>query len=202
MSDITFANAYIQRMNRISKDRLFKSLDQSLGHFKMIHQENSLLWELFNLILKIAIITATFALFSTCLFGFCRNTDPDMVPMVKDGDLVLFYRLNRDYSFGDLLLLNYQGKSQVRRVVAKAGDTVDITENGLSINGAIQRELDIYQPTQQYEDGVPFPYTVPEGQVFILGDARENATDSRVYGAINTEDTLGSVIAVLRRRNI
>jgi len=136
----------------------------------------------------------------TFLYGFYRNADPDMAPMIKDGDLVMFYRLDKDYAIGDLLLLDFQGERQVRRVVAKAGDIVDITEDGLIINGAIQQEPDIFQQTRRYESGVVFPLTVREGQVFALGDARKNATDSRVYGPVDTKDTLGTVMTVIRRR--
>ena len=60
----------------------------------------------------------------------------------------------------------------------------------------------IYQQTQRYAVGATFPLTVGEGQVFVLGDARENATDSRVYGAVEVKDTLGKVITILRRRDI
>jgi type IV secretory pathway protease TraF len=38
--------------------------------------------------------------------------------------------------------------------------------------------------------------------VFVLGDAREGAADSRIYGPVNTEDTLGTVITVIRRRSL
>jgi signal peptidase I len=125
-----------------------------------------------------------------------------MNPSVKDGDLVLFYRLNKKYHAGDLLLLSFQGKSQVRRVIATAGDTVDITGEGLVINGALQQERSIYSPTQRYAEGISFPLTLEEGQVFVLGDARGNAADSRIYGPVNIKDTRGSVIAVLRRRSL
>lgn len=162
----------------------------------------SVLKELAALILKIVIIAIAFILVFTFLYGFHRNTDPDMAPMVKTGDLVMFYRLDKNYAIGDLLLLDFQGERQVRRVVARAGDVVDITENGLSINGAIQQEPEIYYRTWPYENGATFPLTVGEGQVFVLGDARENATDSRVYGPVNTKDTLGTVITVIRRRGL
>ena len=158
--------------------------------------------ELGSLAVKIVVICISFVLTFTFLYGFHRNTDPDMAPMIKDGDLILFYRLNRDYAIGDLLLLDFQGQRQVRRVVARAGDTVDITENGLIINGGLQHEPEIFQETWQYANGVSFPLTVGEGQVFVLGDARENATDSRVYGPVNTGDTLGKVITVIRRRGL
>jgi len=158
--------------------------------------------ELMNLGIKIAAIALVFVLVFTFFYGFYRNQAPDMAPIVKDGDLVLFYRLSKDYAIGDLLLLDFQGERQIRRVVAKAGDTVDITGDGLVINGAIQQEFYIFQRTERYEDRVPFPLTVEDGHVFALGDARENATDSRVYGAVDVKKTLGKAITVIRRRHL
>ena len=157
--------------------------------------------ELGALGIRIAVIAIAFAAIFTFVYGFHRNTDPDMMPMVKTGDLVLFYRLARDYAIGDLLVLDFQGERQVRRVVARAGDTVDIRDGGLIVNGATQQEPEIFGETWRYENGAVFPLTVGAGQVFVLGDARENATDSRVYGPVDTGDTLGTVITVLRRRN-
>ena len=161
------------------------------------------LWkEALNLLIKIAAAAAAFALLFTFVYGLQRNTDPDMFPMVKDGDLVMFYRLDKKYGIGDLAVLDYQGERQTRRVVARAGDTVDITDSGLIINGARQQEREIFAKTERYAaSNVDFPLTVQEGQVFVLGDAREDATDSRVYGPVEISDTLGKVMAVLRRRN-
>ncbi len=161
-----------------------------------------LLRELLALLLKIAGVALAVMLLFTFVYGLHRNLDPAMDPAVKDGDLVIFYRLDKNYVFGDTLLLDFQGKRQVRRVAATAGDTVDITQDGLVINGALQQEPAIYEPTRRYETGVTFPLTVGEGQVFVLGDARENATDSRVYGLVEVRDTLGKVMAILRRRSI
>jgi len=162
----------------------------------------ALLKDILHLLLKVAAIIAAFALAFTFLYGLYRNTDASMSPAVSDGDLVLFYRLDKTYAPGDTLLLEYQGQRQVRRVIATAGATVDVTEDGLVVNGALQQEPEIYQRTQRYTDGVTFPLAVGEGQVFVLGDARENAADSRIYGAVEVTDTLGKVIAILRRRNI
>jgi signal peptidase I len=166
-------------------------------------QQPSLLKDLFFLLLKIAVIALTFVLLFTFLFGIIRYQEPSMVPAIKDGDLVIFYRYTQaGYLPQDALALKFNGHTQVRRVVATAGDTVDITEDGLKVNGALQQETGIYQKTERYEEGVSFPLTVPEGEVFVLGDSRVGATDSRVYGCVKVEDTLGKVMAVLRRRNI
>jgi signal peptidase I len=169
---------------------------------KAYRKENSFLKELGALILKVVSIAVIFTLIFTFIYGFHRNIDPDMTPLVKNGDLVIFYRLDKNYAIGDLLLLDFQGNRQIRRVVARGGDVVDIKDGGLSVNGAIQQEPEIYQTTRAYENGVSFPLTVGEGQVFVLGDARENATDSRVYGSIKTDDTLGTVFTVIRRRGL
>ena len=158
--------------------------------------------ELSLLIAKVAAILLVMLLIFTFIFGIYRTTDAAMSPIVKDGDLILYYRLSKDYVSSDTLVLRYQDETQIRRVVATAGDEVDITEDGLLVNGAIQQEPNIFAKAERYAQGVEFPLVVGEGQVFVLGDSRKNATDSRVYGPINIEDTLGKTMAVLKLRNI
>ena len=166
-------------------------------------QQPSALRDLMYLLLKIAIIALAFVLLFTFLFGITRYADPSMSPAIKDGDLVIFHRYTQSgYWPQDVIVLSYNGQTQVRRVIATAGDTVDITEAGLMINGALQQEPGIYEKTERYQDGADFPLTVPEGQVFVLGDSRTGATDSRIYGCVKIEDTLGKVMAVIRRRGI
>lgn len=154
------------------------------------------------LLLKIVVIVVIFVLIFTGVYGLHRSADAAMNPAIRDGDLVMYYRWDKNYVAGDVLLLEVEGEKRILRVVATAGDMVDITEDGLMINGALQQESDIYEKTERYETGVTFPLTVGEGQVFVLCDARENATDSRIYGAVDANDTLGKVIALLRRRSI
>lgn len=164
--------------------------------------EPSLLMEILFLLAKIAAVVIVLLLGFTFMFGLYRNGEASMTPAVKDGDLVVFYRLDKNYVADDVLVLEFEGKKQVRRVVATAGDIVDITEEGLFINGALQQETRIYTPTQRYEGGVEFPLTVKEGQVFVLGDSRVNAADSRIYGGVGVRDTLGKVMTIFRWRNI
>jgi signal peptidase I len=165
-------------------------------------RETSVLGELLSLLIKISTMCIAVALVFKFIYGRHRVTDADMNPAVKDGDIVIFYRLDKNYTANDLLLLSFSGQRRVARVIATEGDTVDITENGLTINGAFQQELNIYEQTRRYTEGAKLPVTLGKSQVFVLGDSRENATDSRIYGAVNTNDTLGTVIAVIRRRNL
>ncbi|MCL2300992.1 MAG: signal peptidase I [Firmicutes bacterium] len=167
------------------------------------NRESSVWRDLLFLLVKMASIALAFVLMFTFLFGIMRYREPSMAPAIRDGDLVIFYRYTKSgYQPQDAIILRFHGKKQARRVVATAGDIVDIAEDGLVVNGALQQELGIYQETQRYQDGVDFPLTVPEGQVFVLGDSRTDAADSRIYGCVKIRDTLGKVITVLRRRGI
>jgi len=152
--------------------------------------------------LKIGVIAGLAVLLSTLVYGFHYAADPGMQPTIRKGDLTLFYRWDKDYRAGDLVVLSFEGQTQIRRVVAVGGDSVNITEEGLIINGSLQNEPGIFHQTQRFSQGVRFPLMVPEGEIFVLGDARENATDSRIYGPVSISETQGTVITVLKRRNI
>lgn len=71
---------------------------------------------------------------------------------------------------------------------------------GLLVNGSPQQEPGIYEETKRYAEGMDFPVTLRDEEIFVLGDAREDATDSRVYGIVQADDTLGKVMLVIRRR--
>ena len=149
---------------------------------------------------KIVFVIATLALLYFFLFGIIRYNDDGMKPALKDGDVVVYYRLDKKYSVGDLLTYEYKGKLRVARVIATAGSTIDINEDGLIVNGSPQQEQDIYKETLLYKEGVEFPLKVPEGSLFVLGDNRTSAVDSRVFGAIPIKDTQGKVVTIVRRR--
>jgi len=174
-----------------------------INNFKNTVKVHALWEDLIFLLVKAALIALVFVLMFTFLFGIVRVQDPSMNPSIKDGDIGIFYRYTKSgYLPGDAIVLDIDGQRQIRRVIAVAGDTVDITEEGLIINGALQQEIGIYQNTNRYADGVNFPLTVPDEQVFVLGDNREYATDSRIYGCVKLKDTLGKIMTVIRRRSI
>lgn len=165
-------------------------------------EETTLLQDILYLLFKILGIAVALLLIFTFLFGIFPYQDVDMKPSIKDGDLVLFYRLDKNYVANDTIVLEYQGNRQVRRVVAVAGDVVDISDDGLMVNGAVQQETGIYEDTVRYAEGIEFPVTVGKGQVLVLGDSRLTATDSRIYGPVEVKDTLGKVMTLIRRRGI
>lgn len=117
-------------------------------------QETTIAQDIVQLLLKISIIILAVFLIFTFLYGIVRINDVSMKPAIKDGDLVMYYRLDKRFVSGDVAVFEDNGRNTTGRVVAVAGDTVDITKDGLKINGADQVSQDIYFDTTQFKDGV------------------------------------------------
>ena len=162
----------------------------------------SVLSDLLFLFLKVLMIGMFLVLFFTFMFGITQVQDETMDPAVKEGDLAIYYRLDKKYSKDDVLIVNINGETQIRRVVALPGDTVDMDERGLVINGYSQIESNIYTRTEPYVDGITFPITLAQDEVFVLGDNRPKAVDSRMYGAVKISATQGKLMTLIRRRNL
>ena len=137
----------------------------------------------------------------TQVFLLMRNTGLDMFPSIKDGDLILANRLEKDYEREEVVIYEVEGALRVGRIIACETDVVTMDESGtLLVNGTTQSG-EIQYPTYAKE-GIPYPYQVPEGCVFILGDYRTQVKDSRDFGPIALTDIEGKVLSLLRRRGI
>lgn len=165
-------------------------------------KQPSVLRELIGLLAKLGVIAAAVWAIFTFVFGLVRAGDPSMSPNIKDGDLVLIDRLDHDYVASDIVAFTYRDRLTFARVVATAGDEVDIHDDALYVNGSYQQETWAQGVTTRFEGGVDLPLTVPEGSVFVLGDNRTNASDSRIIGTLDAADTNGTVIGIFRRRNL
>ncbi|MFV0361765.1 MAG: signal peptidase I [Suipraeoptans sp.] len=163
--------------------------------------KDSILGDFLSLILKIAAAFLIIFLLFIFIFGFIRYDNDEMNPSVRFGDCIITNRLSKDYIDNDLVVTKYKNKKMILRVIATAGDTVDITSDGLIINDSPQPEPDVSQKTKRYDNQVKFPMTLNDGEIFVLCDNRTNGTDSRVFGPISIKNTLGRPIALLRLRD-
>lgn len=119
---------------------------------------------------------------------------------LQNGDLLLVLDgwLCGDYGPGDIVILRkpgfHEGKPIVKRVVAAAGQTVDIDFDAgtVYVDGKAMAEPYIREPTHT-DEGTEFPLTVPEGCIFVMGDNRNESDDSRnpALGAVDTRSVIG-----------
>jgi signal peptidase I len=147
-----------------------------------------------------AVVLVVWAIF-TFVFGIRQVSGETMYPRLRDGDLILYYRLEQDYAIDDVVAFRVDDNVREGRIVAQSGDVVDLTEGQLVVNGNVEQEEIFYQ-TYPQDGEITYPYTVPENSYFVLCDFRTNGFDSRTYGAIPQSDLDGKVITVLRRRGI
>lgn len=137
------------------------------------------------------------------LFGITSVKNNDMSPRMSAGDLVLYYRLEQNLRNQDVVVFEKNGASYVGRIVAKGGDTVEITEDSrLKVNSSVVVESDIFYSTPRYGDEVEYPVELKEDQFFILCDYRNGARDSRYFGPVDRDEIRGKVITVVRRSGL
>ena len=143
-----------------------------------------------------------------------------MVPTFLVGDHFFCEKWSRAPARGDVVVFKYPldpGVDYVKRVVALAGDTVEMSSLGMSLNGQLvprrrvsdscPEGVDPDSTCQTWEetlDGRSFnvleerppmsvygPMTVPPGHVFLVGDNRNNSSDSRTFGPVPIENIKG-----------
>lgn len=137
----------------------------------------------------------------TQVFSFTKVTGNAMFPALKDGDLALTFLLQKNYSKGDVVLYEQDGKLVIGRIAANCTDVVTLDDTGtMLVNGTVQGG-EIMYPTYAKE-GFEYPLRLPDDAVFILGDYRTQSTDSRDFGPVPVKNIQGKVITILRRRGL
>ncbi len=153
--------------------------------------------ELLRLGIRAGILAAVLWILLTFIAAVRICPVNEMAPSVRDGDLCLFLRIGNP-GFNDVVLYKNGEEEHYGRVVAVPQDTVKVDGDGLSVNGAGSFSELPYRTLPQ--SGVVYPLRLEADEYFVLADLREQALDSRTYGAVGQDSILGRMIFVMRRR--
>ncbi len=94
------------------------------------------------------------------------------------------------------------GRTLIKRVIATEGQVVDIRDGSLFIDGVAQDEPYVLgKPTNKLSYMRPglaltFPFTVPKGNIWVMGDNRTASQDSRYFGAVPVSSVSGKAIVI------
>ena len=157
---------------------------------------------LLRFLIKILIVVITIFIVSNYILYFKRMSGNNMFPSIRDGDLCIFYRLDKCYVDDVVIYEDNNGYTKIGRIRGTGGQKIDFPENGGYM-------IDDYQPTETIpyktyrakDSEIEYPIVLAEDEKFILNDFRSDAGDSRSSGQIKESQIKGKLIFVLRRRN-
>jgi len=132
-------------------------------------------------------------------FGFqvARVEGQSMAPTLEDQDRLivnkLHYRLDAPV-VGDIVMLYYPrdpDKSFVKRVIGEPGDTIRVENGRVFRNDVPMKDEFIAEEYRSHDDWGP--EVIPEGYYFVMGDHRNNSSDSRAWGFVPKKYIIGKV---------
>jgi signal peptidase I len=120
-----------------------------------------------------------------------------MRPTLEDGEFVLVNKMSYrfgEFSRGDIIVFHFPvnpAEDLVKRVIGLPGDHVLVENNTVYVNGQMLNEPYIAQPPLYAGE-----WTVADGQLFVLGDNRNNSNDSKDWGLLPEEKVVGKAVLI------
>ena len=136
--------------------------------------------------------------------------------LLRDGEVLIISNLGYTPERGDIVVVEdyttLLKKPIVKRVIALEGQKVRIDRRGVWVDGMFVQEPYVYtnnlsytysttpsealkeNPTLTVAPGLYYEFIVPEGELFIMGDHRNDSTDSRDIGTVREDAVLGKVV--------
>ena len=160
--------------------------------------ENKDDWKRFALDILETIVLAVVLYFGiNALSARVRVDGFSMIPTLQNGEYILVNRLSYKTGQperGDIIVFRLPGdESQdlIKRVIGLPGDTVHVSDGIVTINGAKLAEPYIAQAPLYFGEWI-----VPEGNLFVLGDNRNDSRDSHQWGLLPLENVIGKSLVI------
>ena len=160
-----------------------------------------------GLLVMVALVFGLSWALRTFVFQAYEIPSGSMEETIMTGDMVFSEKVSyylRDVQPGDIVTFQdpeIPGRVLIKRVIAVGGQTVDLVDGKVVVDGVALDEPytqgKVSEPLNPAPDAdVSYPFTVPEGRLWVMGDNRTNSQDSRYFGAIKESSVTGHAVLV------
>lgn len=146
-------------------------------------------------VFSLLVVAAIAVIVAVLILPVLQIIGTSMTDTLQDGDIVVAVNGSK-YDTGDVVAFYYNNSILIKRVIARAGDWVDIDEDGnVYVNGELLDEPYVTEKAMG-ECDIELPYQVPDGKCFLMGDHRTTSIDSRSteVGCIGSEMVVGKLL--------
>ena len=171
------------------------TVEQLEGELRRERRKRSYRSTLLSTVSALVIVAAVAVLVSMLALPVLQVVGESMTPSITQGEIVVAPK-GTAFQKGDIIAFYYNNKILVKRVIANAGEWVNIDADGnVFINDVPLDEP--YLTEKAFGDcNITLPYQVPDGKIFVMGDHRATSSDSRntAVGCVSQEQVVGRVV--------
>ena len=188
---LTITKEFLQDLENKSWQEI-EHLQSQIANIEANEENGKKIVDLFFPILILVVIASY--LFNSFLFQLAFVNGSSMSPTMEHGQLLVINKVQdiSEYQRGDIIIFDNDGTKLIKRLIAFPGETVQIVDNKIYING---EKIDDYVEVEMQSYGVlETPTTLKEGEYIFLGDNRNHSYDSRDFGPVKAESIVGRII--------